>query len=79
MRPADAPTDLTDVNWRKSTRCDGRTACVEVGAWPATAGPTQRPAQDGVLVRDSTDPTGPVLSFSRSEFRRFAAGIKAKA
>jgi Domain of unknown function (DUF397) len=56
-------TDLT--NWRKSTySSNGGATCVEVGK------------ADRVLVRDTTDRTGPVLTISPSAWRRFAAQVK---
>lgn len=44
--------------------CDAQ-ACVEVAVL------------DGVAVRDSKAPDGPVLLFSRVEWREFVAGVKA--
>lgn len=52
--------------WRKSSRSIGNGACTEVARHP-----------DGVAVRDSKDPKGPVLSFSAGEWREFIAHIKA--
>lgn len=50
--------------WRKGSR-SGRTGCVEFVQ-----------VIDGVLVRDSKDPTGPVLSFEKPEWERFVGEIK---
>jgi hypothetical protein len=51
--------------WRKSTYSgDNGGECVEV----ATAG--------AVLVRDTTDRTGPVLTFTAEAWRTFTATIK---
>ncbi|WP_155386441.1 DUF397 domain-containing protein [Catellatospora paridis] len=55
----------TSVSWRRSTRCESG-ACVEV----AQLGPD-------VGLRDSKDPQGPVLRFSRQEFAAFIAGLRA--
>jgi hypothetical protein len=41
--------------------------CVELA--PLTAG--------GVAVRDSKDPQGPMLTFTRTEWQAFAAGMAA--
>jgi hypothetical protein len=58
--------DQIDVRWRKSSYSgNGGGTCVEVGE-----------ARRGVLVRDTTDRSGPVLRFSPAEWRRFAAQVK---
>ncbi len=56
---------LTAVDWRKSTFCD-TSACVEVG-----------PVGDQIALRDSKDPDGPVLRFTRQEWTAFVAGVGA--
>ncbi|WP_327096551.1 DUF397 domain-containing protein [Nocardia vinacea] len=58
-------TDLSGVNWFKSSHSGGQTDCVEV-AW-----------LDGgsVGVRDSKNPTGPALTFTPGEWDAFTAGI----
>lgn len=49
------------TNWRKSSRSSGGGNCVEVAF-----------ASDGAVgVRDSRDPTGPILIFSSSEWTAF--------
>jgi hypothetical protein len=59
-----------DVSWRKSTHSGGNGGnCIEVGA-PAATGVAAGPGR--VLVRDSTDPCGPTLAFSRLAWRDFA-------
>ncbi|NUO58316.1 MAG: DUF397 domain-containing protein [Hamadaea sp.] len=50
--------------WRRARRC-GDGACVEVAV-----------LDDEVLVRDSKDPQGPVLRFSRAEWLAFLAGVR---
>lgn len=59
-------TDATcvEVAWRKSTY-SGNNGCVEV-----------RHDDDRILLRDSKDPQGPVLSFTRREWDAFLAGIR---
>jgi hypothetical protein len=52
------------VTWRKSSVSgNGDGDCVEIAF-----------VADGVLVRHSRNPSGPVLSFTRSEWRAFLAG-----
>lgn len=51
-----------DLAWRKSSHSGDQGACVEM----ATAG-------EAVAVRDSKDPTGPVLSFPAAAWTAFAA------
>ncbi|MEU7978898.1 DUF397 domain-containing protein [Micromonospora sp. NPDC049081] len=54
--------ELTGATWRKSTR-SGNGECVEVADdLPGVVG-----------VRDSKDPTGPVLTFDRRAWRSFVA------
>jgi hypothetical protein len=53
------------VVWRKSTHSNHQSACVEVGIFsPEMAG-----------FRDSKDPEGAVLTFTRGEFRAFVAAV----
>jgi hypothetical protein len=57
----------TFTNWHKSTRSGGGDNCVEVGVAP-----------DGrVGVRDSKDPSGPVLVVSREGWQQFLVGVRA--
>ncbi|MFC7242158.1 DUF397 domain-containing protein [Catellatospora aurea] len=53
------------ASWRKSSRCDTG-ACVEVAQLGTEIG-----------LRDSKDPRGPVLRFTRQEFAAFIAGVRA--
>jgi hypothetical protein len=50
--------------WKKSSRCEAA-ACVEVSF-----------EGDEVLVRDSKNPNGPVLRFTREEWAAFTAGVR---
>lgn len=54
------------TGWRKSTFSIGNGACVEV-----------RIADDGALMRDTKDRSGPVLRFTPTEWAAFTAGVKA--
>lgn len=54
--------------WRRSSRCGGAGACVEVADLGAR----------GMAVRDGKVPeTSPVLFFSDEEWRSFLSGVKA--
>ncbi len=58
--------DLGQARWRKSSlsgpNCDN---CVEVAS-----------VDGGVLLRDSKNPQGPVLVFTRGEWDAFVGGTK---
>ncbi|GAA0441865.1 hypothetical protein GCM10010112_12580 [Actinoplanes lobatus] len=56
----------TTLTWRKSSRSGAAGHCVEVAEVPAA-----------VLVRDSKDATGPVLSFGNAGWTGFIAGVRA--
>jgi hypothetical protein len=54
------------VTWRKSSASGGsNNECVEVAF-----------VDDGVLVRHSLNPSGPMLSFTPSEWRAFLTGTR---
>jgi len=59
-------TDLTSATWRKSSRSNSSSNCIEVTDL------------DGGhhAVRDSKDPAGPALIFPRAEWAAFTAGIR---
>lgn len=57
--------DQTPATWRKSTRSQGATNCIEVADLP-----------NGAAVRDSKDPDGPALVFTAAEWRAFASGVR---
>jgi hypothetical protein len=50
--------------WRRARKC-GEGRCVEVA-----------PSDGNVLVRDSKDPGGANLAFTKAEWRTFIAGVK---
>jgi predicted secreted Zn-dependent protease len=56
----------TTLTWRKSSRSGAAGHCVEVAEAPTA-----------VLVRDSKDATGPVLSFGAPDWTGFLAGVRA--
>lgn len=51
--------------WLKSSRSTGNGACVEV----------KSPAVSSVVVRDSKDPQGPVLTFSPEAWSTFVGDV----
>jgi len=57
--------DLAGAAWKKSSRSSGNGQCVE---WAPLSG--------AVAVRDSKDPTGPVLIFTPDEWAAFVGGAK---
>jgi hypothetical protein len=57
--------DLTRADWRKASYSGGN--CVEVA----------RHLPGVVAVRDSKNPAGPALVFSRDEWAAFTASVKA--
>ncbi len=59
-------TDLSGAKWRKSSRSSaGGADCVEVALVPVSAG-----------VRDSKNPSGPVLGFDGPSWDRFLRTTK---
>ncbi|XVU25852.1 DUF397 domain-containing protein [Actinoplanes sp. CA-054009] len=53
-----------ELRWQRSRRCSSGT-CVEVAQ-----------ADGNILVRDSKNPEGAILSFDPSEWRAFVEGVK---
>jgi hypothetical protein len=60
-----ADSERADLVWRTSTASGGGN-CVQVAF-----------TEDSALVRDSQNPSGPELSFSKSEWDAFLVGARA--
>jgi hypothetical protein len=52
------------LGWRRSRYCDTN-ACVEVAR-----------TDDSVFIRNSSDPDGPILTFTPAEWTAFIRGLK---
>ncbi|HEY3873564.1 MAG TPA: DUF397 domain-containing protein [Actinocrinis sp.] len=59
--------ESSSLAWRKSSHSKNNGNCVELAPLPG----------DGVAVRDSKDPGGPVLRFTGAEWAAFCAGFEA--
>jgi hypothetical protein len=59
--------DRKAIRWIKASASAGNGACVEVASIK----------EDEILVRNSRDPEGPILSFTKAEWVAFVAGAKA--
>jgi hypothetical protein len=57
--------EVGDLQWRKARASAGNGACVEVA-----------PVSGQIVIRDSKDPEGPVLSYSPEAFQSFLATAK---
>lgn len=60
-------------NWVKSSRSGGNNNCVEVVDLTPHIVEIDYP----IAIRDSKDPDGPALRFSRAEMKAFIEGVKA--
>jgi hypothetical protein len=58
--------DLSDLRWKKSSRSGAGNNCVEVAT-----------LNDGRVVRDSNNPTGPALRLTAAQWTAFTAGVRA--
>lgn len=66
--------DASKLHWRKSTRSANGSECVEVATMgTASDAGVQAPS---VLLRDSKNPSGPILAFTSVQWRVFVCGVK---
>lgn len=63
MLPLMPPT-LSNLSWRVARNCNGGN-CIRVA-----------PRADMIVIGDSKNPDGPMLSYSRSEWVAFVEGIR---
>jgi Domain of unknown function (DUF397) len=56
--------DKDELPWRIARNCNGG-ACIRVA-----------PSGERIVLGDSKDPNGPILSYTRSEWHAFITGIK---
>ena len=66
VRNGVAAPELGDVRWRKSRESNPSGNCVEVAELPDGA----------VAMRNSRDPQGPALVYTRAEIKALIAGVK---
>ena len=66
VRTGVAAPELGDVRWRKSRESNPSGNCVEVAELPDGA----------VAVRNSRDPQGPALVYTRAEIAAFLTGVR---
>jgi hypothetical protein len=57
---------VKELVWQKSSKSGNNGACVEVAELP----------DGGRAVRDSKDPTGPILRFTAKEWVAFIGGVQ---
>lgn len=67
MKGKQLETDLSSLDWRKARRSAADGACVEVAQ-----------LEGAIVVRDSLNPSGPVLSFYATTWHILLARLKDK-
>ncbi|MEU8272253.1 DUF397 domain-containing protein [Sphaerisporangium sp. NPDC049002] len=66
--------DTSQLRWRKSTRSANGSECVEVAMVGNASDTGVQPPL--VLLRDSKNPSGPVLAVASVQWRAFIGGVK---
>lgn len=56
----------SELAWRKSRRSNASGNCVEIA---------RLPHESGYLIRNSRNPDGPALAFTKEELSAFVAGV----
>ncbi|MFI0420316.1 DUF397 domain-containing protein [Spongiactinospora sp. 9N601] len=69
--------DLSNAVWRKSSRSNGHTNCVEVAALPNGDAVAAAGARRAFAVRDSKNRAGGALVFGVADWESFVAHVKA--
>ncbi len=64
--PAPAPAKLAGVCWQKSRHSNSQGACVELAGLPG----------GDIAIRNSRDPGGAVLFYTKAEIRALIEGVK---
>ena len=71
---------MEQITWRKSSYSGSGGQCVEMAGLPGLAGPGAGSSPESlamtVAVRDSKNPTGPVLTFTAAAWQAFVTGVK---
>lgn len=79
--------DLSNASWRKSSRSQNGGNCVEIATVPVTWRKSSRsqnggncvevaPLSEAVAVRDSKDPSGPVLAVAPAAWGAFTTALQ---
>lgn len=73
--------NCVEINYVKSTYSSNQAQCVEVAFHDAKCSSLTECVEvahdhGSVLVRDSKDPNGPVLTFNQDEWNAFILGVK---
>lgn len=63
-RARSKPLTASELNWRVAQSCNGG-ACIQVASYG-----------EQIVIGDSKNPRGPILSYTRSEWHAFVDGIR---
>ena len=64
MRARLKPPTVQELNWHVAQKCNGG-ACIQVA-----------PHGEQIVIGDSKNPGGPILTYTRSEWHAFVDGIR---
>ena len=65
MQLREMQPELTAATWRRAKLCGAHGQCIEI----ARVG-------DEIAMRDSKDPSGPILRYTQAEWQAFIVGAK---